>query len=206
MISKIQLATVFLMSTTIASQAQVVQECLNFSDDDLRLACYDEKAGYEASDTASENSGTDAEVSTEGWVFVENTDAFSGKDTSSVFLASDAWDDNLSDKPSAMVIRCDGKGSYEIIVMTHGYLGGDRIRVRYKFGENDPVSERWSASSSGRAAFLPSGYKDFLRGIISEEDFIFEVTDFNGSRKMASFKDADKGTEKRDFVLGGCKK
>ena len=56
------------------------------------------------------------------------------------------------------------------------------------------------------AAFLPSGYKDFLRGIMSEEDFIFEVTDFNGSRAMASFKDADKGTEKRDFVLGGCKK
>ena len=206
MIKTFRLSAVFLMSTTFALNAEDVKECLNFTDDNLRLACYDEKTGYEAAEPTNEETSTDTEVANDGWVFMEDTDAFSGKDTSRVFLASDAWDDNFSDKPSAMLIRCDGKGSYDIIVMTHGYLGGDRIRVRYKFGDDAPVSERWSASTSGKAAFLPSGYKDFLRGIISEKDFIFEVTDFNGSSSMASFTGANKGIEKRDFVLGGCKK
>ena len=53
--------------------------------------------------------------------------------------------------------------------------------MRYRFGESAPISERWSESTDGTADFLPDGYKDFIRGVKSGEDFVFEMTDFRGS-------------------------
>jgi hypothetical protein len=205
------LLSLFLFSILAATNSNAgieeLDHCTALADDANRLSCYDAAADFskpgEAENTRSDNT---SEVYSGGWEFSEHRDAFSNKETSMVILESDAVGETMSDKPALTIIRCDGKGSKEVIVRTHGYLGSDRIRVRYKFGDNDPILERWSPSTSGQAVFLPRGYKDFLKGIKTGESFIFEVTDFQGSRAMAEFINADKGKDDRDYVLNGCKK
>lgn len=139
----------------------------------------------------------------ERWVFVAKTDDFSDKDASYVILTAEP--PIGSDAPEAILVRCDGRGGYDTIVVTNGYIGArdDRVPVRYRFGDSDPISERWSESTNGKAAFLPDGYQDFRRQLASGEDFIFEVTDFRGNRSRSSFKNGK--SEKLDFVMTGCK-
>lgn len=136
------------------------------------------------------------------WVFVAKTDDFSDKDASYVILSAEP--PIRSDAPEAIIVRCDGRGGYDTLVITNGYIGArdERVPVRYRFGDSDPISERWIESTSGKAAFLPDGYQDFRKKLASGEDFIFEVTDFRGNRSKSSFKNAK--SEKLDFVMKGC--
>ncbi|PRY74058.1 hypothetical protein CLV76_12455 [Marivita geojedonensis] len=106
---------------------------------------------------------------------------------------------------NAIIIRCNGEGGTELYVVSDGYLGNDRLRVRYRFDDNEPISERWSPSTDGRAAFLPSGYRDFRSGLTSSESVLMEVEAFNGARHQGEFGGLSNNAEDRDFVMSGCK-
>jgi len=174
--------------------------CLDMQADALRLVCYDMVFGFEPGEEAGP-------VSTSGgWQFVDQEDEFTNQTTSYVFLRSDQADNSFSDAPAELVVRCDGRGSTEIFVISNGYIGArnDTIPVRYRFGDDAPVSEHWNESTTGTAAFLPRGYQDFRAGLATRQDFIFEITDFRGSRYSASFDGLSVNDEMLDYVLGGC--
>ena len=182
------------------SHAQTSSECHSFLDNDLRLECYDDETGYE--EPKLETISSDG-----GWVLIESKDDFSNANTSLAVLESDASGGIMSDAPEAMIARCDGNGGHDIYVKSGGYIGArdDRVPVRYKFGDSNPVRERWSESTTGTAAFLPSGYKDFRLGLLSGEDFVFEITDYNGTSSRARFENASINLSALEFVVGGCK-
>ena len=152
---------------------------------------------------ASSDAGERDTASESQWQFVEDFDSFNDKNSSYVFL--EATSRVSGDDPKAVVARCDAKGGYDIYVMSNGYIGArnNRIPVRYRFGTNDPTTEKWNESTTGTAAFLPSSYNDFRTNLATGEDFIFEITDYNGSRSSSEF-DNNKD-EKLEFVMGGCK-
>jgi hypothetical protein len=77
------------------------------------------------------------------------------------------------------------------------------VPVRYRFGKNDAISERWSESTNGRAAFLPSSCNDFRKNLATGKDFVFEITDFNGNRGSSEFDNSK--DDKLEFVMGWCK-
>ncbi|MDA0318828.1 MAG: hypothetical protein O3A90_06010 [Proteobacteria bacterium] len=137
------------------------------------------------------------------WVFIEKFDSFNDKNSSMVVLEASGYIGN--DDPKELVVRCDARGGYEIFITTNGYIGArdDSVPVRYRFGKGEPISERWGESTSGRAAFLPKRYNDFRKNLATGEDFIFEITDFNGSRGSSEFDNSK--DEKLDFIMGGCK-
>ncbi len=137
------------------------------------------------------------------WNFVENFDSFNDKNTSMVVLEASGYIGY--DDPKNLIVRCDAKGGYDIIIVSNGYIGArdNRVPVRYRFGKNDAISERWSESTSGRAAFLPSSYNDFRKNLATGEDFVFEITDFNGNRGSSEFDNSK--DDKLEFVMGGCK-
>jgi len=137
------------------------------------------------------------------WKFFEDFDSFNDKNSSYVLLLPSSSVGN--DDPSAIAVKCDAKGGYDIIVTSNGYIGArnNGIPVRYRFGTKDPITEKWNESTNGTAAFLPSFYNDFRTQLATGEDFIFEITDYNGSRSRSEF-DNNKD-EKLDFVMGGCK-
>lgn len=137
------------------------------------------------------------------WQFVEDFDSFNDKNSSYVFLEPTST--VSGDEPKFIAVKCDAKGGYDILVASNGYIGGrnNRVQVRYRFGANDPTTEKWNESTTGTAAFLPSSYNDFRTNLATGEDFIFEITDYNGSPSSSEF-DNNKD-EKLEFVMGGCK-
>lgn len=185
-----------------ADRLTAAEACLAQSIDAIRLACFDAALSYnqDRSELANDGDG-------DGWTLVTAKDAFSERDTSYVFLESDQASRRGADAPRTLVLRCDGNGGFETYVISDGYLGGrdGRVPVRYRFGEEPPISERWFESTDGQAAFLPEGYRDFLNGLSSRADFIFEMTDFRGSTNLAKFVGLDKNASVLDFIQSGCR-
>lgn len=177
-----------------------IQRCLEIENRLSRLSCYDAAAGYETAADPGLDTGTG------GWQFVEAEDDFTNADRSFVFLSSDRAGAPLTDAPVRLIVRCDGDGGNEIIIVSGGYIGArnNRIPVRYRFGEDAPVSESWSESTDGTAAFLPRGYSDFRNGLNTLQDFVFEVTDYRGSRYSANFVGLGENSDMLEFVLDGC--
>ncbi len=157
----------------------------------------------EESDEEQSNSLNQETSSASKWNFVEQFDSFNDKNSSMVILEASGYIGN--DDPKDLIVRCDAKGGYDIIIASNGYIGArdNRVPVRYRFGKNDAISERWSESTNGKAAFLPSSYNDFRRNLATGEDFVFEITDFNGNSGSSEFDNSK--DEKLDFVMGGCK-
>ncbi|MBY6163944.1 hypothetical protein KUV73_23890 [Mameliella alba] len=189
----------------LAVHAQDLAACLGVPNDQARLICYDALAGYKAAPAPDQEDDRPVSAAVSKWLFVEKTDPFSGKETSYVVLESDKANARMTDAPVSTFVRCDGKGGHEIFVVSGGYIGStrDTVPVRYKFGENEPISEKWGESTSGKAAFLPDRFRDFRAGLLTGESFVFEFTDFRGTRSNARFPETPL-SEKFDHVIGGC--
>ena len=73
-------------------------------------------------------------------------------------MVSDISGRSGKNAPEGIIIRCDGKKSFDIYVRFNGYVGStdDRVPVRFRFDGQAAVSERWSESTDGTAAFLTS--------------------------------------------------
>jgi hypothetical protein len=186
-------------SSAFSEEVPDLSNCLTLHDDELRLNCYDGETGYVKPLVESETSSR--------WRYTRQSDDFSNKDTSFITLESDKAHLSITDAPTALFVRCDGDGGTEVFVATGGYIGSrnNRVPVRYKFGDNDPISERWNESTKGSAVFLPNGFRDFRSGLESGESFLFEVTDFRGSRASARFEGSKLEGEKISFVWNGCR-
>ncbi len=183
--------------------AQDLESCTTIEEPSNRLACYDDVSGFTPAEV--EEATTEETTRDSLWRFVESQDDFSGKNTSYVFLESDRAGQNFSDAPKSIVVRCSETGGHDIIVVSNGYIGSrGNVKVRYRFGENEPISESWQISTDGKAAFLPSGFKDFRTNLKTGLQFVFEITDFRGSRASAKFPLTETGRD-FDFVLNGCR-
>lgn len=174
-------------------------ECVQYHDDQVRLDCYDQKASYQPSAFELSNDGS-------GWVFFEEKDAFSGKNTSFVALESDPQSRIGEDPPNSLFVRCNGRGGSEIFVVADGYIGArrDSVPVRYKFDDERPISENWNESTKGTAAFLPSRYQEFRSGLVRHDTVLFEITDFRGSPNHARFVGLKNNLEALNYVISGC--
>ena len=103
-------------------------------------------------------------------------------------------------------------GDFEIYVSSSGYIsssynGGKNISIRYRFGSEEAVAEKWGESASGKAAFYPSDlrYKanSFYKMLLSGKGFIFSIEDYRGIQSSAKFENSIH--PKFKFILGGCK-
>lgn len=189
------LTTVIFIGTATFGQVDKLEECLEFTEDQRRLECYDAAMGL-ADDMADLVSGPNETVATvEGlsnWDFNESADEFTDRNTSFIVLTSDPISRRGDDPPMFLVLRCDGQGGYDTYMIFDGYIGStnDSIPVRYRFDGEEAIAERWSESTDGTAAFLPKRFNDFRSGLLAGTDFAFEVTDFRGSKSSARFENS----------------
>ena len=186
------IVTCFLASSALAQEQ--ANACHDESNSTLRLKCYDEQTNYVIEETDKETS----------WIFIENFDSINDKDTSRVYM--EANQTQGSDAIGALLLRCDGAGGFDTILLSNGYLGArnDRIPVTYRWNDDKAISERWSESTDGKAAFLPSGYKDFLSGIKQGGKLILRVEDYRGNRYTSTF-DHVSLDDNAKFIMSGCK-
>ena len=190
--------SVFAIVTCSLASSALAQEqanaCHDESNSTLRLKCYDEQTNYMIEETDKETS----------WVFSENFDSINDQDTSWAYV--DANQTQGDRAINTLVMRCDGKGGFNVIIVADGYLGSrnDRIPVTYRWNDDKAISERWSESTDGKAAFLPSGYKDFLSGIKQGGKLVLRVEDFRGSQYTSTF-DHVSLDDNAKFIMSGCK-
>ncbi|MCW1950566.1 MAG: hypothetical protein KIH44_004265 [Octadecabacter sp.] len=208
-VSKRKIATAFLLSIVASSSvAQFVPvsdlvACQEIENIEQRLDCYEALTGVIEGDepaTREDDSQPDAQP----WIFLQNTDPINGTDTSRAYL--DATRKlNGNDSPEYLMMRCDGSGSFELFIGTGGYIGGrrDRVAMEYRWNEDAPISESWSDSTNGKAAFLPRGYRDFLRGLREGGDLVVRWQDYRGN-SYASLWENIRLDEKANFILDGC--
>ena len=178
------------------SYSQEIGECISIKNASDRLSCYDEIASY--SIYSDQNSETN-------WEFVSSVDRFTDKDNSYLYLASAISSRRGDHFPKALVIRCDGEGDYDIYMVFSGYVGNlnDQVPVQYRFGSDEPIQELWNVSTDGGGAFLPKRYNDFKSNLLLGKDFIFQATDYQGTRAQAEFDNSlDQNFE---FILNGCR-
>lgn len=170
--------------------------CHDIRVDSARLSCYDTQSNYVAPPQA---------ISAKSWIFTDREDPVTGKDNSSATLTSDTKH-NGRDSPEAIVIRCDGDGGYELYIRTSGYIGStdDRVPVTYRWNDRPPVSERWPESTSGSAAFLPRGYRDFLSGLREGGELAFQWQDYRGGRYASTWSNV-RLDENAQYILNGCR-
>lgn len=145
-------------------------------------------------------------ASDKGWALSERRDSFTNADTSIAYLISDKFHNSniRSSHPTRLLVGCMEDGKVQIAVMFAGYIGSGRVAVRYKFDDNDSITERWIASSEGTAAILPDNFRDFRAGLQVSDTVIFEVTDFRGTRYEARFEGLQNSKENFDFTFNGC--
>lgn len=139
------------------------------------------------------------------WLFSEKFDVFTDKNISSLVLFRSVPNNSYNKEPQAAVIRCNGKGGFEIFIKFSNMIStffDDGIHVTYRFGTDVPITEVWESSTSQDAAFMPGGYKHFVEGIKGGKNFVFQAEDFTGSLVRAEFQNSI--DPNFDFVFGGC--
>lgn len=107
--------------------------------------------------------------------------------------------------PEFMMLECDGEGGYVLYIGTMGYIGssGNRMSVTYRWDDNEPITECWNGSISGKAAFLPNSCRDFIAGLREGGELAFQWVDFRGGR-YASVWNNVRLDENAEFILNGC--
>lgn len=190
----------FIAAAICTSVAAQTHPCHSFEVDTVaRLACYDENTGFRVE---VDQSGFTDDASGSDWILEEQTDLVRGAITSYVFLEADQRE--FRDSPQALFLRCDGEGSFEVVVSTTGFIGSsDRIQVTYRWNDDEPVSERWNSSTNGKAAFLPRGYRDFMSGLEAGGRLAFEWLDYRGGSSAAVWENVVLDDSAR-YILGGC--
>ena len=194
---RIQVAGAILLSTTQAfaqGEQSEFAACLDISNSSARLSCYDAAAGYVAPPSE--------DVVAPSWTLVEATDPMTGANVSRAFIEPNAT--SSRDAPAVLVIQCEREGPSSIYVWTEGFIGSqNRIRVQYRWADDDPISENWDPGTSGRSAFLPQNFRDFRRGLEAGGELVFEWLDFNGARSISTW-DQVVLDDNALFALNGC--
>ena len=207
----IHAATFTLCAIALPAQAQSIPEadiatCGAIENNVQRLSCFDAiTATLDTDMEAPDEDQISEPVAVTTWVFTENEDPIDGTNTSRAFVDADRQL-NGRDSPDFLMIRCDGTGGFDLFIGTQGYIGGrrDGVAMEYRWGDNTPISERWSDSTNGTAAFLPSSYRDFLSGLRAGGELVVRWQDYRGN-SYASRWDNVQLDDNADFILNGCR-
>lgn len=91
-----------------------------------------------------------------------------------------------------LVWRCDGEASYDIYaaVDQFEYLGNQRLRVSYRFDQQEATDSSWNASTEGTAAFVrgDSEQQSITRKALDANILTLAIFDFQGTRHVSRFE------------------
>jgi hypothetical protein len=112
------------------------------------------------------------------WSVVEETSAAqNGPQFSAGLVVGDA----------ALILRCR-EGKAEAAFSTRdSNLGGEKVTVRYRLDQEEPVKEVWRSSVDGRAAFAPKP-EDFIRALPDNGRVFIRAIAADGNNKDANFQ------------------
>ncbi|MEL6620531.1 MAG: hypothetical protein AAFP16_16775 [Pseudomonadota bacterium] len=185
----------FLPNSLFAEEKLNTDMCLSMKSDAARLICYDRALGYKEPEEIFPTG--------DGWVLMPGIDEFTEKDVSRVFVEEK---DRAGARDAAVIsVGCREEGGYGILFYKSSFINtSSRVSVRYRFDENQPVSESWWGTTSSNGAMLPDNYKDFRAQLLESDALVIEVTDYQGGRHRHAFEGLQNNKNDLEFVMSGC--
>lgn len=172
-----------------------MQQCANILDADERLACYDSLDNVSENDSDNLQNGEEFLLS--GWHLNEIKDPF----TDDVSYQAVLFSKTENSEELVLMVSCD-KDGLTIGAKVPNFVGNG-AKVRYKFGDGKPVTERWLGSSY--LIGLPRYYNDFKSGLRTPVGILFEVENYDGTTDIVNFTNAKFGRENLEKAFGDCK-
>lgn len=199
--SLIVTVAILLAMPMAAFSDESIQTCLEIDNGEERLSCYDGIHGFDQQTVSSDTEKE--EVFGDGWVLMSGKDEFTGADTSRVYLEELG---RAGERDAAVLsLGCQGDGSYGVLLYKSTFISTSRrVPVRYKFDDNELISENWFGSASGNGALLPNGYKDFRSQLQNSKRLVVEMTDYRGVGHRHIFEGLAKNKDELDFIMSGC--
>jgi hypothetical protein len=135
------------------------------------------------------------------WVISRETDSMTDRPRVHLFNEGDMEVGRTNGGVPAIVVRCF-QSRLEVIANVQAFVGSrDALATRIRFGSAEPISQRWTTSTSGTAVFSqdPAG---FMNRLVRAERILIEVTAFGGERYRMAFD--NKGLEAALPEIAAC--
>lgn len=120
---------------------------------------------------------------------VHNADPLDDSDRSRVIVRG--TDVANSRNQPYFVWRCDGTSSFELYaaIDRFEYLGNERLRVSYRFDQQEAQNSSWSSSTEGTAVFVrgEAEREAITRKALDANELTIAVFDYRGTRHVARF-------------------
>ena len=183
-----------LETPAFSQEARVGEDCVRISNNEARLECFDAVYGLDAEEP---------EISGDGWILVERKDEFNGANTSSVYLEEVG---RIGQTDAAVIsVGCRDDGTYGILFYKRTFINtSNRISIRYKFDDNETVSENWWGTAGSNGAILPDNYRDFRSQLVDSDRLVIEAKAYQGARHRHTFEGLQKNKRDLEFVMNGC--
>jgi len=180
-----------------AQDTAEISSCLGIKSDMPRLECYDSFHKYEAPEKTAASGDSD------GWVTLSRTDEFTGKVLSRVYMEETG---RAGERDAAVLsVICNDSGSYDVLFFKSNFINtSGRVSVRYRFDNEEPITESWIGSTGNNGAFLPDNYQDFRTHLKEAEKVVLEVTDFQGAGHRHTFENLQTNSDDLKYVMSGC--
>lgn len=191
----------FVVFSTVCSaeDLQPSIKCLTIHQDAARLACFDRALGYvpPKTDDVGVNDGV-------GWILIENKDEFNGSNTSRVYVEETGREGAYD--AAVLSVGCKDDGTYGVLFYKRSFINTNySIKVRYRFDENEPISENWHGTTGSNGAILPNNFRDFRTQLAEANKVVFEAVDYQGARHRHTFEGLARNERDLQFVMNGCK-
>lgn len=151
--------------------------------DSERLEAYDEFVD-ELMEAAAATE-TEARTDTGDWTVERSADPMSDETQVLFLLMADEGAARYG-RPPALVVRQQGE-NLEVYIAWNEYLSDDRQRVTHRIDGQDPVTLRWSVSTSNNATFYPSDDLQLVRQLLRADTFVVRTTPYNESPMTITF-------------------
>lgn len=163
-------------------QLRILSACRGKLEKEEQVACFQDLVGAENKATPAPSS--DGESS---WRQSDAVDKLDGSKTVNLgLLSSDKIGSGYGPMKEAYInLRCR-KNVTEVYVVWPSYLGsGNSLSVKWRT-DGQVVTEAWSPSSDGRAAFAPRPV-EFAKKLFGKKELIFNIEPYNQGPQTVTF-------------------
>ena len=150
----LRLAIIFLFLSCFAilSEEASLSNCSSYSNDNERLICYDSLSSYNHEEKIET-------PITSNWKYNEVKDVFTDEYVSELYLEREQGSYGGMHSPDFLYIKCDGKGNYNIYLEIMNIVKAELVNVKYRFGKQDLVFEKWETIPIAPVLIYPNHYK-----------------------------------------------
>ncbi|WIX34703.1 type VI secretion system-associated protein TagO [Salinicola sp. JS01] len=173
---KIAMAAIFAMAAAWGAQAQAASDCVDISDDDQRLRCYD-----------MENRPATTQTTVSQWSVNESTSEFDDSKTVSVVLySSDSIAKRFGGRDSAtLALWCTENTTKAYFTFAGNFMADIQGygRVRYRIDDEAAVTKSMDVSTDNESLGLWYGGSSipFIKSMFGHDSMVVRVTPFNQS-------------------------